>query len=133
MIPFIYFTENDIDRLLEDDVPLGDLTTFLMGISGHKASITLASRQSMIVCCTEEAARLYEKLNLTVSRFVSSGTKVKAGATLLKAEGDAAAVHAIWRTSTALIEFASGISDRTNQLVSATQKINPDITHSRYP
>lgn len=124
----IYFTENEIDRFLEDDVPMGDLTTFLMGISGKKASITLIARNPMVACCTEEAARIYEKLNLQVSHVVSSGTRVMPADSLLKAEGDAAAIHSIWRTSTALMEFASGISDRTRQLVTAARAINPEIS-----
>jgi len=124
----IYFTENQIDRLLEDDVPMGDLTTFLMEMSGQKAKITLLARNPMIVCCTEEAVRLYKKLNLQITSFVSSGTQVKTGDKILEAQGDAASVHSIWRTSTALIEFASGISDRTKQLVTAARKENPGVT-----
>ncbi|MDY6988581.1 MAG: ModD protein [Thermodesulfobacteriota bacterium] len=124
----IYFTENEIDRLLEDDVPLGDLTTFLMDMSGKRAQITLFARNPMVVCCTEEAARLYKKLDLQVAPFVFSGTQVKTGDKILEAQGDAASIHSIWRTSTALIEFASGISNRTNQLVTAARKENPGVT-----
>jgi len=124
----IYFTDNEIDQLLEDDVPLGDLTTFLLGLSGQKARITLVARNPMVVCCTEEAVRLYNKLNLQVNSCVASGTHLEAGDILLEAEGDAATIHSIWRTSTALIEFASGICNRTSQLVSEAHKENADVT-----
>lgn len=57
----IYFTEADIDRLIEDDLPAGDMTTFLLDLAGKKGSIALIARNEMIACCTEEAVRLYKK------------------------------------------------------------------------
>ena len=37
----IYFTKGDIDRLIEDDVPAGDMATILLGLSGKKGLISL--------------------------------------------------------------------------------------------
>jgi len=124
----IYFTESEIDHLIEDDAPLGDMTTALMELSGKKAKITLSARHPMTACCTEEAARLYKKAALQVICAVSSGTELQAGDKLLEAEGDATSVHLIWRTGGALIEFASGIAGRTKQLVMAGRKKNSAVT-----
>ncbi len=55
------FTEDDIDRLIDDVVPAGDMTTTLLERSGKKGSISLVARNEMIACCTEEAVRLYKK------------------------------------------------------------------------
>lgn len=123
----IYFTDNDIDRLIEDDVPAGDMTTQLLGLAGKQGSITLAARNDMTACCTEEAVRLYKKAGLEVSYSVPSGTAVKAGEKLLEAKGDAAGIHLIWRTGGAMIEFASGIAGRTRQLVEIVTKENPGV------
>lgn len=49
----IYFTENDIDRLLEDDVPVGDMTSNLLLFEKQRGRITLLTRHDMVVCCTE--------------------------------------------------------------------------------
>ncbi len=124
----IYFTESEIDQLLQDDVPTGDLTSFLLDMAGRKAEITLVTRNPMTVCCTEEAVRLYKKVNLEISFAASSGTVIQPGDKLLQAAGDAAAIHSVWRTSTALIEFASGIAERTRQLVEAARRENTDVT-----
>ncbi|MFH0966689.1 MAG: ModD protein, partial [Methanobacteriota archaeon] len=124
-ILMIYFTEHDIDRLIEDDVPTGDMTTTLLELSGKKGSISLIARSEMIVCCTEEAVRLYKKVGLDVCYTVPSGTRLQTGAKLLEAKGDANAIHLIWRTGGALIEFASGIAGRTRELVNSAHTENP--------
>ncbi len=124
----IYFTENDIDRLIEDDVPAGDMTTTLLELSGKKGSISLMARNEMIACCTEEAVRLYKKVGLEVCYSVASGTRLQTGDKLLEAKGDASAIHLIWRTGGAMIEFASGIAGRTRQLVSSARAENPLVS-----
>ncbi|PWR70412.1 ModD protein [Methanospirillum stamsii] len=123
----IFFTDNDIDRLIEDDVPAGDMTTALLDIAGKRGSISLFARNEMIVCCTEEAVHLYKKVGLEVDFSVASGTKLQPGDKLLEAKGEASAIHLIWRTGTAMIEFASGIADRTRQLVESARKENPSV------
>ena len=124
----IYFTENDIDRLIEDDVPAGDMTTTLLELSGKKGSISLMARNEMIACCTEEAVRLYKKVGLEVCYSVASGTRLQTGDKLLEAKGDASAIHLIWRTGGAMIEFASGIAGRTRQLVNSARAENPLVS-----
>jgi len=124
----IYFTESEIDQLIEDDVPAGDMTTTLLNLSGKKGSITLIARNEMIVCCTEEAVRLYKKVGLEIGYSVPSGTRLQQGEKLIEAKGNADAIHLIWRTGTAMIEFASGIAGRTRQLVDAAQAENPSAS-----
>ena len=124
----IYFTESEIDQLIEDDVPLGDMTTGLMNLSGKRATITLVARHPLVACCTEEAVRLYRKVNLEVRHAVPSGTALNTGDALLSAEGEAEAVHLVWRTGSALIEFASGVAGRARQLVEAARAQNPTAT-----
>jgi molybdenum transport protein len=123
----IYFTETDIDRLVEDDVPSGDMTSYLMDFKDQKGKITLIARHDMVVCCLEEAERMYKKNGLKINFIVSSGTALKEGDKMLEAEGDAKTIHLIWRTGLAMIEFASGIATRTNALVKAAHAINDTI------
>ncbi len=124
----IYFTEQDIDRLIEDDAPLGDLTSFSMGLSGKKGKISLRARHEMVACCTEEAARVYTRAGLSVLNCTPSGVKVAEGALLLEAEGDAAAIHTAWKAGSVLVEFASGIATRTRFLFDAARSVNPQTT-----
>lgn len=123
----IYFTESDIDRIIEDDVPVGDMTSHLLGFEGKKGKITLFARHNMVVCCTEEAERIYTKNRLQVTFVAPSGTFLKEGEKMLEAEGDAKIIHLVWRSGLAMIEFASGISTRTRQLVDAAHAVDDSI------
>jgi molybdenum transport protein len=124
----IYFTENDIDRIIEDDVPAGDLTSSLLGLDVFSAQIEVSARDTMTVCGTEEAVRIYQKAGLTVLKWVASGTNINKGDLIISAKGNAAAVHLIWRTGGVMIEFASGIATRTAQLVSKAKSVRPDVS-----
>lgn len=129
----IFFTENDIDQLIEDDVPMGDMTTNLLNLSGQKASIALYARGQMTICCTEEAVRMYQKAGLEIQFSVTSGTQLNENDKILEASGDAASVHLIWRTGGALIEYASGVATRTRQLVEAAKGAVPVAGTRKHP
>ncbi len=124
----IFFTEADIDRIIEDDVPMGDMTSLLMDFSNQKGQIKLLARNPMVVCCSEEAERIYKKAGLSISNCIPSGTFINAGDSIIEAEGDANDIHLIWRTGGAMLEFASGIATRTHSIITKAKKINPKIT-----
>ncbi len=124
----VFFTENDIDKLLEDDAPLGDMTTDLLALEGKNASLHIYAREDLLICGTEECVRLYLKLGIKVLEVVKSGTAVKKGDTIIMAEGDAAAIHSVWRSGGVMIEFASSIATRTHLMLTKARAINPGIS-----
>ena len=124
----IRFSDFEIDKLIEDDVPFGDLTSSLLGLHRGSGQMTVAARDELVVCGTEEAARICDKAGLTVEGFVPSGTWCKPGDTVLDARGNAASIHMAWRASGIFVEFSSGIATRTRKLVEAAKKGNPDTT-----
>lgn len=124
----IYFSEYDIDRLVEDDAPLGDLTSFSLGLDKYNGKITLKARHAMVISGTEEARRLYIKNGLEILEMVASGTLIQEGDTIISAQGNAASIHMVWRSGLIMIEFASGIATRTHKLVKAAKLVSPKIT-----
>lgn len=124
----IYFTEADIDRMLEDDAPVGDATSYALELNKYNGTIKYMARHKMVVSGTEEAARIYQKAGLTVSKVVESGTLVDEGTYLLEAEGKASDIHMAWKAGSAMVEFASGIATRTYELVAKAKAEKPDIT-----
>ena len=49
---------DELSRLLQDDAPCGDLTTESLAIGAAKGRLDFTARAPMVVCGTEEAARL---------------------------------------------------------------------------
>jgi molybdenum transport protein len=124
----LYITEREIDDLLIEDVPYFDLTTSLLRLENKPAKIQYSTRESTVVCCTEEAMRIFTKTGLQTTLFTPSGEYLEKGVKFLEGEGLTKNIYAISRTVENLLGFASGIATRTRQIVDKTRGVNPDIT-----
>ncbi len=120
--------DSDIERFIEEDMPYGDLTTLLLGIGAVPGDITFTSREPTTLCCSEEAANVLERCGATVDFMLQSGTTIDTGVTILSASGPAGSLHAGWKVALNLLEYASGIATRTQQIVTLVKEVNPAIT-----
>lgn len=126
-------SDNDLWALLSDDVPCGDLTSRSLGIGEQPARLEFRARDSMTVCASEEALRLFELAGAQGALRTPSGTRVSAQALILEAEGSAAALHTAWKTAQTLIEWASGIATATAAIVAAAGGIPVACTRKNVP
>lgn len=117
----------EIERFLQEDLPYGDLTTALLAIGDRPGVITFATRHETVACCTEEAARMLEKVGATVTTLQPSGALLDCGCVFLEARGPAACLHAGWKAALNLLEAACGIATRTHALVREAQTVNPAV------
>lgn len=123
----IYFTDEELDRLIVEDVPYFDMTTRLTKLGSKLAKIQFITKDPTVICGTEEVMRLFSKLSITPTLLTMSGEHLDGGVKFLEAEGLAKHLHTIWRTSSNLLEYASGIATRTKLIVESARKVNPDI------
>jgi molybdenum transport protein len=126
-------TDHDLTRLLQDDVPNGDLTTDALGIGGQAGGIEFFARQAMIVCAIEEAARMFELVDIKAELLCASGQAVTAGTPLLRANGTATGLHCAWKASQILVEWASGIATSAAAIVAAAGDIPVACTRKNAP
>jgi molybdenum transport protein len=122
-----YIPDSDIDRFIEEDVPYGDLTTCVLGISNAAGQIVFTSREETTICCTEEAGRIFEKFGAHIVKSLSSGTAILPGTDFLVVQGNAGVLHSGWKAALNLLEYASGISSRTARIVKAARDVNSSI------
>jgi molybdenum transport protein len=123
----IYFTDAEIDQLINEDLPYYDLTSLSVKMGSKVARISFATRHNTVVCGTEEVLKIFEKFRITPTLISFSGEQIEEGFKFLEGEGLANSVHAIWRTAASLLEFASGIATRTRELIDKAHAANPDI------
>lgn len=126
-------TDEQLLKLLHDDVPFGDLTTELLLVPNKPVQIIFTARQDMTVCCIEEAARLFHLCGAECELSVSSGDRVIKGALLLKANGSSDAIFAAWKVTQILVEWASGIASANRTLVDAAGHVPVACTRKQSP
>jgi len=129
----IHFTEYEIDRLIEEDLPYIDLTTHTLGIDDIEGVIRFTSRQEIVVACSEEVVRILEKLGAECVERVASGQRVKGGETIIKAVGKAHALHRAWKVSQNILEYACGIATYTQRLVEEASPVPIFTTRKSQP
>jgi len=123
----IYFTDEELDRLIIEDVPYFDMTTRLTRLGSQLAKIQFYTKDPTVICATEEVMRLFGKLNITPTLVTLSGENLEANVKFLEAEGLAKHLHTIWRTSSNIMEYASGIATRTKNMIETAREVNPNI------
>ncbi len=126
----IYFTDQEIEALITEDVPYYDLTTAILKLENKPAKIQFATCEDTVVCCTEEILKMFSKLSIQTTLFTPTGEFIEKGVKFLEGEGLSKYIHSVWRASENLLGYASGIATRTRKLVEAASKINPDIVIS---
>jgi molybdenum transport protein len=126
-------SDHDLARLLQDDVPNGDLTTESLAIGQCAGRIEFRARQGMTVACTEEAVRMFELAGATTELVAPSGTGATAGTLLLRASGSVASLHAAWKATQILVEWASGIATATAAIVTAAGEAPVACTRKNAP
>jgi len=123
----MYISEETLDRFIREDVPYLDLTTSLLDIGQEPGRISFAAREKGILCGSEEAARIFQKLGLRTGLLLASGTTVIPGQPFLQAEGSAANLHMAWKVCLNILEYCSGVASRTRLLLDNARTVNPGV------
>lgn len=130
---YLALTDEELARLLNDDVPCGDLTTETANIGASVARLEFRARQDMVVCAVEEAARLFIMCGAQAVLHAQSGQRVGKDTLLLEAQGSAQALHRAWKTAQVLVEWASGISSAAAVIVQAAAPVAVACTRKNVP
>ncbi|PZA09812.1 ModD protein [Rhodopseudomonas palustris] len=120
-------TTAELECLLDDDVPCGDLTTEALGIGAAPGVMTFAARDPMMLALAEDAAAIIRLCGGEVELVASSGSRLAAGASILTARGSASALLRSWKVAQTLIEIWSGVATAARDIVDAARAVSPSI------
>jgi molybdenum transport protein len=123
----MYISDETIEKFIKEDVPYLDLTSHILDIGGQNGRIRFVCREEAVVCGTEEAARIFRKLDVRPAGIVTSGTKVAPGTVILEGEGSSENLHMVWKAAMNILEHASGIATRTDRLMQRIRSSNPRV------
>ncbi|RTL48699.1 MAG: ModD protein [Bradyrhizobiaceae bacterium] len=117
----------ELERLLKDDVPYGDLTTEALGISATAGVMHFSARMPMVLAMAEDAAAIIALAGCEVELFAASGAVLESGAPILEARGPAAGLLSSWKVAQTLIEIWSGVASETRAIVDAARAVAPHV------
>ncbi len=120
-------SRTELEQLVADDTPYGDLTTYVLGIDAIPGRMEFLARGAMIVAEAESAAAILEIAGCHVKLATASGAALAPGAQILFAEGPAGALHRGWKVAQTLIETWSGVATAARAIVEAATAVSPDI------
>lgn len=129
----IYISDQTIDKLIKEDTPYIDLTTLVLGINEKRGKITFISREDGVMACSEEVVRILEKLDISVTQTVKSGTLIKAGEPLIIGEGRVDNLHISWKVCLNILEYCCGMATRTKRLVDKAKDVSIVTTRKIFP
>lgn len=118
----------DLERILAEDVPYGDLTTDSLAIAAMEGEMVFTVRGPMVLAEAESAAELLRLAGCSVSLEAKSGDRLDAGARILVARGPAGALHRGWKLAQTLIETWSGVASGARAIVDAARAVSPEVT-----
>jgi molybdenum transport protein len=124
----LYFTDSEIDQLISEDLPYYDLTSHSVKLGSKVARISYATRHETVICGTEEVIKIFEKFRISPTLLSVSGEFIDTGIKFLEGEGLATNIHAIWRITSNLLEFSSGIATRMRAILELAHEVNPEIS-----
>ncbi|MFZ5737955.1 MAG: ModD protein [Pseudomonadota bacterium] len=117
----------ELERLLDDDVPCGDLTTEALGIGAAPGVMKFAARDPMVLALAEDAAAIIRLCGCEVELVASSGDRLSAAAPILTAHGSASGLLRSWKVAQTLIEIWSGVATAARDIVDAARAVSPAI------
>lgn len=124
-VPAVRISDAEIDRLIQEDVPYLDLTTHVLQVGEVPARMEYFTREACVLCASEEAARVAERLGCRVTDMRPSGSEVSAGESFLVLEGTGEDVHAAWKVCLNLLDHLSAVATKTHAMVQAAHEVNP--------
>lgn len=123
----IFIADSDIDRLLMEDVSMGDITTRSLALARQPGTIRYVLRGQGRASGTAVAARILQKCGVVIDERVEDGGDLAAGACLLSAHGRVDALHQGWKVAQNVLEWCCGVAGTMARMLAAARAVNPEI------
>jgi len=122
-----------IQRALQEDLPLGDVTTTALFPSPTPALARIVAQQSLVVAGLAAAARTFRTVDasLVFSIHRQDGERAKDGDCLLQIEGDGRSILKAERVALNFLQHLSGIATLTRRFCDAVRGYPVTILDTR--
>jgi nicotinate-nucleotide pyrophosphorylase (carboxylating) len=126
-------TETLIDLALAEDIGTGDVTSRYFVAEDREAQALVTARAVGVISGATIAARVFKKVDLgmEVEILIDDGSRVGAGAVVLRVAGKARAILAAERTALNFLQHLSGIATLASQYAACVKGTRAIILDTR--
>ncbi|SDJ44710.1 molybdenum transport protein [Ferrimonas sediminum] len=121
----IYFSDQELDALLLEDAPRGDLTSRTLNLTRQPARMRFSRKSPGRVAGIDVAMAMLTKLGLSPVARTGDGDDVDAMTPLIEVQGPANLLHIGWKSVQVVLEWSCGVAQYTADMVAAVQRHNP--------
>ena len=114
--------EEELRRILAEDIGQGDITTALIVPAESASEAQVIAKEVGVAAGIDEAKILLESLGLKVETLIEDGGEIKKKQTIMKIFGDTRTILSVERTMLNLLSRMSGIATTTRRLTEKLQK-----------
>jgi molybdenum transport protein len=123
----MFISIEEIDRFIKEDVPYIDLTSWSLGVREQPGRISYFTRETTVVCGTEEVKLIFERLGIQTEQFTASGETVYPDDVLISGTGKGCDIFMAWKVGQNILEHCSGIAEKTRRMVQLVKESNPNV------
>ena len=125
--------EEELRRILAEDIGQGDITTALIVPAESASEAQVIAKEAGVAAGIDEAKILLESLGLKVETLIEDGGEIKKKQTIMKISGDTRTILSVERTMLNLLSRMSGIATTTRRLTEKLQnaKLKTKIAATR--
>lgn len=123
----IHFSHAEIDHLITEDLPLHDETTRALGVPDVPGTLTYTARQAGVVAGIKPCVQMARHLGLVAEPLCPDGAAVAAMQPVLRVQGNAHALHTMWKQGMNVLEYLGGIATTTAHMLQAARLAHPAV------
>ncbi len=128
-----FYLHDLVMSALQEDMPLGDITTDNIISEGHISNAEFLAKQDAVIAGLDVAKLVFEMLDSRVdfTALVNDGDNVKSGEVFARISGPTRALLKGERTALNFLQRLSAIATMTNRYVMKVQDLSVKITDTR--
>lgn len=122
-----------LERILEEDIGYGDITTLSVVPKGKRGKFVVRAKEDLVVCGVEIASWIFRLLDedITCNFLAYDGEHVKAGRVIMEVEGPVDSILMCERTVLNMMQRLSGVSSLTRYVVEVIKDLNVTLVDTR--
>lgn len=120
-------TRKDIQRMIEEDIGYGDVTSESLISEEVEAEGMIIAGEAGFLAGVQEALVVFEELGIDAESKISDGEEIEEGDILIEVKGFARGILAAERVALNLLGRMSGIATATRDMMDKAKEVNPDV------